>query len=54
MLYDPTAGYIETPGGVGRFVEYDGATQTVMVEMDNMFLVQYPATVCFLVDKEVK
>lgn len=23
MIYDPTAGYIETPGGLGKFVEFD-------------------------------
>ena len=48
MLYDPTAGYIETPDGVGRFIEFDGCNKTVTVEMDNMYLVQYPAKDCYL------
>ncbi len=48
MIYDPTAGYIETPGGLGRFVEFDGNAGVVVVEMDNQYLVFYPAESCFV------
>lgn len=48
MIYDADAGYIETPGGPGRFIEYDGTTKTVTVEMDNWCRVIYPASLCFI------
>jgi hypothetical protein len=32
---------VETPGGVGRFWDTDG--DTAVVEMDNTYLVGYPA-----------
>jgi hypothetical protein len=51
VIFDPTAGFVETPGGVGKFVEYDGNVGVVAVEMDNQYLVFYPAGDCFI--KEV-
>lgn len=51
MIFDPTAGMIETPGGIGKFVEFDGNVGVVTVEMDNQYLVFYPAENCFI--KEV-
>lgn len=51
MIYDPTAHDIETPAGIGKFIEYDGNTKTVLAEMDNMYLVYFPAEECFI--KEV-
>jgi len=48
IVYDPTAGYIETPGGMGKFVEYDGNCGVVTVEMDNQYLVFYPAENCYI------
>jgi hypothetical protein len=51
VIFDPTAGMIETPGGIGKFVEFDGNAGVVTVEMDNRYLVFYPAENCFI--KEV-
>ncbi len=48
MVYDNTAGIIETPGGPGRFVEFDGNYKTVTVELDNRHLVIYPAEMCYI------
>jgi hypothetical protein len=39
---------IDTPGGPGRFLEYDSNTGLVMVEMDSMYCVVYPADECFV------
>lgn len=51
---DPTAGYVETPAGEGRFVYYDGNTHRVTVEIDNRYLVEYPADKVFVRKEEVK
>ena len=48
IVYDPTAGYIETPGGIGKFVEFDGKNGVVTAEMDNEYLVFYPAEICYI------
>ncbi len=48
IVYDPTAGMIETPGGMGKFVEYDGNCGVVTVEMDNGCLFFYPAELCYV------
>jgi len=48
MIYDETAGMIDTPGGPGRFIEYDGAMEVVTAELDNCYLVFYPASMCFV------
>jgi hypothetical protein len=48
IVYDPTAGYIETPGGIGKFVEFDGNCGVVLAEMDNEYLVFYPAEICYI------
>ena len=48
MIYDSTAGMIETPGGIGRFVEFDGNNGVVTAEMDNRYLVFYPAEDCYI------
>jgi hypothetical protein len=52
MIYDATAGYIETPDGPGKFVEFDGVHGTVTVEMDHRHLVIYPAELCYINPKE--
>ena len=49
MQYDHTAYMIETPGGPGRFVEFDGVAKMVVVEMDHSNLVAYPAEECFII-----
>lgn len=52
MVYvDPTAGWIKTPGGIGRFVSFDPARKTVAVEMDYMYLVEYDAAECYLCEE---
>lgn len=48
MIYDETAAMIDTPAGPGRFVEYDGTTEVVTVELDNQYLVFYPGSICFV------
>jgi len=54
MLYvDPTAGWIRTPGGIGRFVRFDPVRKTVIVEMDYAYLVEYDAAECYVYE-EVK
>lgn len=47
-MFDDTAAVIETPGGPGRFVEFDPGTGQVTVEVDHSYLVTYPADQCFL------
>jgi len=47
-VYDITTGFIETPGGPGKFIEYDGTTKTVKVEMDYAAMVIYPGELCFV------
>lgn len=47
-MYDPTAGMVETPGGIGKFVQFDGSHGVVTVEMDNQRLVFFPAETCFV------
>ena len=42
FVYDPTAGYIETPGGIGKFIEFDSNAKTVLVECNNEYLALYP------------
>lgn len=48
MIYDPTAGMVETPAGVGRYVEFDGKSGVVTVEMDNSYLAFFPGEDCFI------
>lgn len=40
-------GYIATPGGVGKFVEFDPTTGEVTVLMDYTYLVVFPGDQCF-------
>ena len=47
--YDPTSGMIETPGGIGKFVEYDGINEVVAVEMDYEYIVFYHASQCYII-----
>lgn len=48
MIYDTTAGFIKTPEGEGKFVEYDSSREVVTVEMDNKYLVDFDANECFV------
>lgn len=54
MTYDATAGFIETPDGPGKYVEFDGAHGTVTVEMDHSHLVIYPASLCYINHREAR
>ncbi len=47
-MYDSTAGYIETPGGMGKFIEFDGNTKTVTVELDYSCRAIFPADTCYV------
>lgn len=40
-------GWIITPGGVGRYVEYIPATGKVVVEMDYEYLVEFDGDECY-------
>lgn len=43
-MYDHTAGFLQTTtGDMGRFVCFDAKRQTVVLEMDNRYLVEYAA-----------
>lgn len=53
MFIDPTAGWIKTPGGVGKFVSFDPMKKVVLVEMDYAYLVEYDAAECYVYE-EVK
>lgn len=48
LVVDVTAGWIETPGGPGKFVDFDPTAGTVTVEHDYRYLVEYPAGVCYV------
>ena len=39
---------IETPLGIGRFLEYDSNTGKVIVEMESMFAVEFDGNQCFV------
>jgi len=47
-MYDPTAGYIKTPDGWGKYVSFDPATGKVTVEMDHSYLVEYDGEDCYI------
>ncbi|WP_026487616.1 hypothetical protein [Caldanaerobius polysaccharolyticus] len=50
--YDPTAGYVLTPDGVGKYIGYDSNRQIVYAEMDNSCVVAYPADKCYICQDE--
>jgi hypothetical protein len=37
-MYDYTAGNVQTPVGVGKFVEFEGCTGKVLVEFDYSYV----------------
>lgn len=47
-MYDYTAGTIVTPGGLGKFIEYNGNKDTVTVEHDYQYITEYNAKDCFV------
>jgi len=54
LLYDPTAGLIETPDGRGKFIAYDNIAGIVYVEMDNRYVVFYPASECYIINDQTR
>ena len=53
-MYDITAGEIETPAGIGKFVGYDSARQKVTVELDHTYIVEFDADKCFITNETQK
>lgn len=53
-IYDMTSGYIKTPGGIGKFIEYNPHTKTVTVELDYNYIVEFDGAKCYPVGKEVR
>ena len=47
-LYDVTAGDVETPLGVGKYIAYDKHEQKVTVEMDHRYIVVFNAKDCVI------
>ena len=47
-MFDITTGKVETPAGIGRFVEYDSVRRKVSVELDYEFIVEFDADKCFV------
>lgn len=47
MNYDATAGMVETPAGIGRFVEFDRNCGVVTVEINQCFMF-FPAETCYV------
>jgi len=56
VCVDPTAGWIETPDGWGRFYDYDNLVGYVWVVMGQVhtYLACYPADECYIGGKVVK
>ena len=48
LSYDPSAGEVRTPQGKGKFIEYLGATQQVVVEIDYRNILVFPAREVFI------
>lgn len=48
LSYDPSAGEVRTSQGNGKFIEYLGATQQVVVELDFNNIVAIPAGEVFI------
>lgn len=51
--YDCTAGYIVTPAGLGKYVDFDSVTGKVTVEIDSMYLVEFDGEKCFLLQDDI-
>ncbi len=45
-------GRVETPAGIGRFVEYIGHTGKVVVEMDYTYLVEFDGREVYICEEE--
>ena len=46
--YDVTAGWIKTHVGTGKYIEYNGNTQKVTLEMDYGYLVELDGRDCYI------
>jgi len=47
IIYDHTAGFVATPNGIGKYVQYNPETGTVIVEMDYSYLVEFSGAECY-------
>lgn len=50
IKYDPAAGEIDTPGGVGKYIKFHrfGDSGVVEVEMDCMYAVEFDGSKCYV------
>ena len=53
-MHDVTAGNVETPLGMGKFVEYIPHRGVVVVEMDNNHLVEFDAKEVYINAESVR
>lgn len=53
-MYDVTAGNVETPLGIGKFVEYIPYKEVVIVEMDSNYLVEFDAKEVYISAESVR
>lgn len=51
LSYDPSAGKVSTPHGVGLFIEYLGSTEQVVVELDYNHIVAVPAQEVYIYEE---
>jgi len=51
LSYDPSAGKVSTPHGVGLFVEYLGTTEQVVVRLDYNRTVVVPAQEVYIYEE---
>ena len=49
-MYDPTAGQVMTPLGMGKFVNFDGVTGECVIEMGYKRLVSFDASKCHAIN----
>jgi hypothetical protein len=53
-MYDVTAGNVETPLGMGKFVEYIPHRGVVVVKMDNNYLMEFDAKEVYINAESVR
>ena len=47
-FYDPTAGNVITPEGVGKYIRHDTATGMVQIEFDYAYRKWFDVSQCYL------
>lgn len=53
-MYDVTAGNVETPLGMGKFVEYIPHRRVVVVKIDNNHLMEFDAKEVYINAESVR